>query len=195
MEDVNGKIIQEFVTIVPFDEHSQKHLVEQVQQYHTAEEKTEFLTKIAADVYGQREKAMGETTMRKVERFVMLSVIDNLWMDHLDAIDNLRQGIGLRGYAQKDPLVEYKNEAYKMFEQLMWTIDDQVVHRIFKIQVQEQVQPGHEGHNHGAFQANVNLDAAVTNTPESEVSTEVLVQKNAEKEISQNHAEMRISVV
>jgi len=53
--------------------------------------------------------------MRQVEKFVLLSVIDNLWMDHLDIIENLRQGINLRGYGQKDPLVEYKNEAYKMF--------------------------------------------------------------------------------
>lgn len=178
MEDVNSKIVQEFVTIVPFDEHSQKHLVEQVQQYHTAEEKVEFLSKIASDVYNQREKAMGEATMRKVERFVMLSVIDNLWMDHLDAIDNLRQGIGLRGYAQKDPLVEYKNEAYKMFEQLMWTIDDQVVHRVFKIQVQDQPgsptgttsAEGRTDHNHGPLGVTVNLANAVANTPESEVS-------------------------
>ncbi|MDP3726450.1 MAG: preprotein translocase subunit SecA, partial [bacterium] len=56
---------------------------------------------------------------------------------HLDAIENLRQGIGLRGYGQKDPLVEYKNEGYKMFEQLMAAIDDEIVHRIYKIQIQQ----------------------------------------------------------
>lgn len=58
-------------------------------------------------------------------------------MDHLDAIENLRQGIGLRGYGQKDPLVEYKNEAFEMFEQLINAIDDEIVHRIYKIQVQQ----------------------------------------------------------
>lgn len=136
-ENVNEKIIAEYVTIVPFDEQSQKHLVEQLRQFHTIEDKTEFLTKLAHDLYDKREQEMGVAIMRKVERFLLLSVIDNLWMDHLDAIDNLRQGIGLRGYAQKDPLVEYKNEAYRMFEQLMWNIDDHVVHRIFKIHVQQ----------------------------------------------------------
>src|SRR5690348_3199141 len=58
-------------------------------------------------------------------------------MDHLDAVENLRQGIGLRGYGQRDPLVEYKNEAFKMFEQLIAGIDDEIVHRIYKIQVQQ----------------------------------------------------------
>jgi preprotein translocase subunit SecA len=85
--------------------------------------------------------------MRQVERFVELSVIDNLWMDHLDAIDNLRQGIGLRGYGQKDPLVEYKNEAFIMFEKLVNAIDDEIVHRIYKIQVQEPPEV-HAQHQH-----------------------------------------------
>src|SRR5260370_2703588 len=58
-------------------------------------------------------------------------------MDHLDAIDNLRQGINLRGYGQRDPIVEYKNEAFKMLEMLVKSIDDQAVHRIFKIQVHQ----------------------------------------------------------
>lgn len=162
-ENINTQIIKDFITIVPFDEASQKQLTTQLMQLHTVEEKTEFLTKIAHDLYESKEKQEGSPTMRKVERFVMLSVIDNLWMDHLDAIDNLRGGIGLRGYAQKDPLVEYKNEAFRMFEQLIWSIDDEVVHRIFKIQVQHN----HETHVH----EHTNV---VTNTPESEVSEDVL---------------------
>lgn len=161
-ESVNEKIVAEYTTILPFDERSQKQLTKQLMQYHTVEEKIEFLTKIAHDLYEKREEQMGEQLMRKVERYVMLSVIDKLWMDHLDAIDNLRQGIGLRGYAQKDPLVEYKNEAYRMFEQLMWGIDDEVVHRIFKIQVQEA--PSHPTVPH----VHVN-----TNTPKSEVSEDM----------------------
>lgn len=178
LENVNEKIIQDYVTIVPFDEHSQTHLVEQLRQYHTNEEKAEFLVKIAQEVYAKREEAMGSEIMRKVERFVMLSVIDNLWMDHLDAIENLRSGIGLRGYAQKDPLVEYKNEAYKMFEQLMWNLDDQIVHRIYKIQVHDPSASSGQG---APLHTHIDLSAAVTNTPESEVSTDVLAQKNAEK--------------
>jgi len=111
------------------------------------EEKINFLNNLADDIYQTKEKQMGTELMRQVEKFVLLSVIDNLWIDHLDAIENLRQGIGLRGYGQKDPLVEYKNEAYKMFEQLINAIDDEVVHRIYKIQVQAPPEV-HEQHQH-----------------------------------------------
>src|ERR1700691_260163 len=78
----------------------------------------------------------------------MLAVIDNIWTNHLDAIDNLRGGIGLRGYAQRDPLVEYKNEAFRMFEQLVFAIDDEIVHRIYKIQVQQPIPSGQAGVSH-----------------------------------------------
>lgn len=167
LEGANEKIIAEYATVVPFDEHSQKHLTDQLRQHHSSEEKTEFLTKIARDVYTKREEQMGNEVMRQMERYVMLMVIDKMWMEHLDTIENLRQGIGLRGYAQKDPLVEYKNEAYKMFEQLMWGIDDEVVHRIFKIQVQQSPVP------------HVHTVNAQTNVPESEVSEDVLKSERA----------------
>ena len=131
------QLAEQFSTIVPFDEASLKQIAGQLERLHSIEDKTSFLSNIASDVYKTREKQMGEELMRQVEKFVELSVIDNLWMDHLDAIDNLRQGIGLRGYGQKDPLVEYKNEAFGMFEKLINTIDDEIVHRIYKIQVQQ----------------------------------------------------------
>ena len=95
---------------------------------------------------------MGQDLARQVERFVMLSVVDNLWIDHLDAVENLRQGIGLRGYGQRDPLVEYKNEAFAMFEKLIGAIDDEVVHRIYKIQVQQSPPVVHQ-HQHVVTQA------------------------------------------
>jgi preprotein translocase subunit SecA len=141
------QIAQKFATIIPFDEISQKQITTQLEQIHTIEERITFLSGLADDVYKQREKQMGEELMRQVEKFVLLSVIDNLWMDHLDIIENLRQGINLRGYGQKDPLVEYKNEAFKMFEQLINAIDDEVVHRIYKIQVQEPPEV-HAKHQH-----------------------------------------------
>lgn len=137
VESPSAQIAEKFSTIVPFDETSLKQIESQLEQVHSVEEKTSFLTSIAKDVYRTREEQMGKELMGQVERFVMLSVMDNLWMDHLDAIENLRQGIGLRGYGQKDPLVEYKNEAYGMFEKLIDTIDDEIIHRIYKIQVQQ----------------------------------------------------------
>ncbi|MEK7532959.1 MAG: preprotein translocase subunit SecA, partial [Patescibacteria group bacterium] len=130
------KIVAEFVSIIPFDPASQQQLVVQLEQLHTGADISEFLTKIASDMYTQRESQVSEEVMRQVERWVSLQVIDNLWMDHLDAIDDLREGIGLRGYGQRDPLVEYKNEAFSMFEQLLAGIDTDIAHRIFKVQVQ-----------------------------------------------------------
>lgn len=130
------KVVGEFCSIIPFDEASQKQLVTQLQQLHSIAEATEFLTKLAGDMYENREKQVTSEVMAQVERWVSLSVIDNLWMAHLDAIDDLREGIGLRGYGQRDPLVEYKNEAFSMFERLIATMDSEIVHRIFKVQVQ-----------------------------------------------------------
>ncbi|MBI3576728.1 preprotein translocase subunit SecA [Candidatus Gottesmanbacteria bacterium] len=130
------KIVSEFVSIIPFDQSSQAQLVKQLEQFSATADVVDFLSKLAADMYQAREKQVSPEVMRQVERWVSLQVIDNLWMDHLDAIDDLREGIGLRGYGQRDPLVEYKNEAFNMFERLIATIDSEIVHRIFKVQVQ-----------------------------------------------------------
>jgi len=180
---VNEGIIESFNTIVPFDEGSQKQITSQLEQIPETEEKISFLTKLSDDIYNKREEQLGVSTMREVEKFVMLSVIDNLWMNHLDAMDNLRQGIGLRGYAQKDPLVEYKNEGYRMFEQLMWAIDDEIVHRIFKVQVQQQTHTHADGSVHqGPPHVEEKPKKMITNTPESEVSEDTKKQKPAKTE-------------
>jgi len=129
------QIVNEFISIIPFDEISQKQLLNQLSQMHAPEEISEFLTKLAGDMYENRDKQVTPEVMRQVERWASLTVIDNLWMEHLEAIDDLREGIGLRGYGQRDPLVEYKNEAYSMFERLMSTIGNDIAHRIFKVQI------------------------------------------------------------
>jgi len=130
------KIVSEFCTIIPFEPASQQQLLVQLQQLHTANDIVDFFSKVVVDVYDKREAAVTPEVMRQLERWVSLSVIDNLWMDHLDAIDDLREGIGLRGYGQRDPLVEYKNEAFSMFERLMGGIDSEIVQRIFKVHVE-----------------------------------------------------------
>jgi len=142
-KSVDERIVDDFTTIIPFDDLSKKQLAKQLETAGVMEEKINFLTNITHDVYAQRKKQLGEGMMVQIERYVMLSVVDTLWMDHLDAVENLRGGIGLRGYGQRDPLVEYKNEAYTMFEQLVNTIDDEIVHRIYKIQIQQAPQMRH----------------------------------------------------
>jgi preprotein translocase subunit SecA len=130
------KIVAEFVSYIPFDPTSQAQLTKQVSQFTQASEISEFLLGLVKQTYQGREGQLGAEMMRQIERWVSLQVIDSLWMDHLDAIDDLREGIGLRGYGQRDPLVEYKNEAFTMFEQLISGIDSEIAHRIFKVQVQ-----------------------------------------------------------
>jgi preprotein translocase subunit SecA len=172
------QIAEKFATIIPFDEASIKQLVKQLEQINSIDKKTEFLTKIADDLYEKKEKDLSEKLMRQVEKFVILSVIDNLWVDHLDAIDNLRQGIGLRGYAQKDPLVEYKNEAFRMFDSLINSIDDEMIHRIYKIHVHQQHQ--HENP--------LNRPGVVENAAGSNVVPEVspAEQAKAKKKLGRN---------
>jgi preprotein translocase subunit SecA len=135
-ETDHAKIMEGMNAIIPFDPGSQNQIMGQLKNKTTVSESTEFLYNVARDVYENREKQVSPEIMRQVERWVSLGVIDNFWMEHLDAIDDLREGIGLRGYGQRDPLVEYKNEAFSMFERLMTGIKSEIVHRIYKVQIQ-----------------------------------------------------------
>jgi preprotein translocase subunit SecA len=83
----------------------------------------------------KREKEVGKELWIDVKRYLFLDTIDRFWTDHLTAIDDLRQGINLRGYAQLDPLTEYKNEAFGMFEKLLTDVYYDVVRRLFQVQV------------------------------------------------------------
>ncbi|HBR71950.1 MAG TPA: preprotein translocase subunit SecA [Candidatus Moranbacteria bacterium] len=94
---------------------------------------TEYIVGRAKNLYGTKEKEMGVETMRKIEKMIILQTIDTLWMNHLDEIDYLRQGIGLRGYGQRDPLVEYKREAFNLFSHLVENIRSTIVRTIFKV--------------------------------------------------------------
>ena len=101
----------------------------------------EFLAEQSKEAYAAREQTLGDETMRELERMVMLRIVDDKWMDHLDAMDQLREGIGLRAYGQKDPLVEYKFEGYEMFQNMIDTIQDDVVRYMFRVNVVRQEDP------------------------------------------------------
>jgi len=77
--------------------------------------------------------------MSELEKAILLQSIDMFWVDHLDAIEHLRRGIGLQGYGQRDPLVEYKKEAYRMFSELLTAIDKYVAMAVFKVQIATEV--------------------------------------------------------
>ena len=87
------------------------------------------------EVYETKEKILGPETMRYHERMVMLSVIDGLWKDHLLSMDHLKEGIGLRGYAQQDPLVAYKKESFDMFEAMMLKFQEDTARFLFRMQI------------------------------------------------------------
>jgi preprotein translocase subunit SecA len=86
-------------------------------------------------MHKNREAQVGVDAMRQIEKYAYLGSIDHHWIDHIDAIDDLRNAIGLRAYGQRDPLVEFKGEAYEMFESLLQRIDEEVARRIFRIGV------------------------------------------------------------
>ncbi|MHB1127711.1 MAG: preprotein translocase subunit SecA [Bacillota bacterium] len=104
------------------------------------EEVRQALNDHALDFYHQREGELGEETLRELERVIMLRVVDEKWMDHLDAMDQLRQGIGLRAYGQRDPLVEYKFESYQMFNNMIAAIQEDTVKYVYRVNVVERPQ-------------------------------------------------------
>ncbi len=92
----------------------------------------------AKEQYRHKEKALGEKVMRQIERLAMLRVIDERWREHLYEMDQMKEGIGLRAYGQKNPLLEYKSEGFRMFTEMLDMIGEQVVELIFKAQVQPE---------------------------------------------------------
>ena len=104
------------------------------------EEIVEDILKKVLDIYSSKEESAGGDVLRHLERMVCLQVIDSKWKDHLYAMDYLREGIGLRAYGQRDPLVEYQRGAYEMFSQMVDSIKADVVDIIFKLQARQEVK-------------------------------------------------------
>ncbi|MGH7923214.1 MAG: preprotein translocase subunit SecA [Candidatus Binatus sp.] len=108
------------------------------QPIHGSDDLIEIGSARVRQLYDQREKEFTEPVMRQIEKIVMLQTLDALWKDHLLAMDHLKEGIGLRGYAQVNPLTEYQKEGFTMFEALMAVMQQDVVEKVFSVQVQRQ---------------------------------------------------------
>lgn len=139
------KIFKDLSKITPLDE-SLKNKIAEISRDKTKNESEKFSNSVEF-VFGEfkkrlgaKEKELGEESMNKVRKLVMLQTMDTLWMNHLDEIDYLRQGIGLRGYGQRDPLIEYKKESYNLFALLMDNIRSSIVNTIYKISPIPSVQ-------------------------------------------------------
>ena len=128
----------------------------------------EELIRVATVAYDQREAAFGSDNMRELERVVMLKVVDAKWMDHLDAMEMLREGIGLRAYGQKNPLIEYKFEAYDMFEAMIANIQEDIVRYMFRVNIVADHQP----------QANDHLQHAKAHHGDEEEQQQPVVNKD-----------------
>ncbi len=111
-------------------------LTEEELSTKSADDLVNLVEEKATAVYERREREFGSPLMRELERVIMLRVVDEYWMDHIDAMTELRQGIGLRAYAQTDPVVAYKTEGYDMFEEMIAAIQEETVRRLFIVRVQ-----------------------------------------------------------
>ena len=104
----------------------------------TDEPDLDALYDLAVQTYQRKEAAVTSEVMREVERVIMLRVVDEYWMDNIDAMDDLKQGIGLRAYGQHDPVIAYKEEGYQMFEAMINAIREETVRRLFLVQLRPQ---------------------------------------------------------
>ena len=102
------------------------------------EDLTEALYNTAVQTYEAKEAQYGAETMRELERVIMLRVVDEYWMDNIDAMDDLKQGIGLRAYGQHDPVIAYKEEGYQMFEAMINSIREETVSRMFRVRIRTE---------------------------------------------------------
>jgi len=136
LERYDDKILEAYTGLVPMTTVTLEEIA--------ALEKDDLTDMLIADAeqgYEQVETRFTPEVMRKVERHVMLTIIDKLWVEHLTAMDELREGVGLQAYAQKDPLVVYKTQGYEYFQQLLANIQHDVVHTIFRVQPVVAQQP------------------------------------------------------
>ncbi|KKP30919.1 MAG: Protein translocase subunit SecA [Candidatus Woesebacteria bacterium GW2011_GWC2_31_9] len=128
-------VVAGFLEVVPFDPTSTKQFKNELTKRNSSKEVEEFIETVFKDMHKARETQVGENMMRQIEKYAYLGSIDHYWIDHIDTIDDLREAIGLRAYGQRDPLVEFKGEAYQMFETLLNKIDEEVARRLFRIGV------------------------------------------------------------
>lgn len=126
-------LVREFAEILPFDIDSQNSLAKTLEN-QTKEKIKRHLKGLVSSFYQELVKKIGERRMIEIDKLVLLTTIDRLWIDHLDQMEDLREGVALRSYGQQDPLSTYRNEAFEQFEQLMNQIDYQVARKIFRVQ-------------------------------------------------------------
>jgi preprotein translocase subunit SecA len=116
--------------------------IETLQGFYEPDQLIDYLNQYLIDEYQKKEDSLPDPSfLRRAERAVYLRTIDVLWMEHIDAMSHLREGVALRGYGQRDPLIEYKGEAFQMFKTLLFSIEKNTINTLFKINIQVQAAP------------------------------------------------------
>jgi preprotein translocase subunit SecA len=190
-EDISSwnmkEICQTLATILPLQEEEKTHLASFSIQTTDRLEIVVLRTKIIEYCKTIFEKRYEELLVKKtpqpellleLEKQMLLRSIDNLWIDHLVAVDYLRTGIGLRGYGQRDPLVEYKKETYRMFNELLQSIQKEVVYSIFKVSIGIQMAPSimeqqEKATFHGAEKTTITDSPAKSDKPQNSEGEEI----------------------
>ena len=137
----------------------------------------EYILKQLEEFYNQKEEKLGSSLMREFERYMTLQVLDNLWKEHLHNLNRLRESVYLRGYAQRDPLVEYKKEAFDLFEDMMFRLKYNTLEYLYKLQVQSEEEIEEERAKKEK-EAEKILKKAETNIQPEEKKKKVIKYKN-----------------
>jgi len=125
------KVILEFSEILPLDPRQRADLKSKLEK---SDNTSEFLIKTLTDQWQQRVNYFGADLANSITTYAIISTIDPLWVEHLTALDDLRDGVRLRGYAQKDPLIEYRKEGYEMFQKLMTQFEYNLVRKLYRLE-------------------------------------------------------------
>ncbi len=136
---------------------------------------TEKVYELAVEAYEKKEASVTPSVMRELERVVMLRVVDEYWMDNIDAMDDLKQGIGLRAYGQHDPVIAYKEEGYEMFQAMITAIREETIRRLFQV----QLRPSQE-----VKRQKVAKETAATGTPDKTSKPQPI--RNKDKKVGPN---------
>ena len=157
--------------------------VGEIESLETLDELIDYINEEALKYYKLKEDVIPSELLRKVEKFIVLKTIDEKWRNHLLGMDQLREGIGLRAYGQKNPLIEYKSESYNFFQELMVSLRATVIQRVFHAQVSDQLQT-----QQNPLQKNIQLQHdEVAKNDKNEIPNEVSQQHD-----SSNNSELKL---
>ena len=152
--------------------------VNEIESLQSLDELIDYINEKALKYYKLKEDVIPSELLRKVEKFIVLKTIDEKWRNHLLGMDQLREGIGLRAYGQKNPLIEYKSESYNFFQELMISLRSTVIQRVFHAQVSDQVQT-----QQNPLQKNIQLQHdEAANSNSNEIPKNIPPQENMSNE-------------